>query len=78
MDVLELTRDIDGAFSPELNWLRRKRRFKYSARERLFNFLRYCRQYQSLQRTADKHRLCKTAHHVDFAWLRQLNLHHAF
>ena len=48
-------RDVDGAYGPELNRLRRKRRFKYSARERLFNFLRYCRQYQSLQRTADKH-----------------------
>jgi hypothetical protein len=78
MDVMELTRDVDGAYGPELNKLRRKRRFKYSARERLFNFLRYCRQYQSLQRTADKHRLCKTAHYVDFAWLRMNLVAHPF
>lgn len=78
MDVMELTRDVDGAYGPELNRLRRKRRFKYSARERLFNFLRYCRQYQSLQRTADKHRLCKTAHHTDFAWLRMNLVVHPF
>lgn len=72
MDVMLLCRDIDDEYGPELNALRRKRRFKYSARERLFYFLVYCRQYQSFRRTASSATIAwnTTSVRADFVWLR--------
>jgi hypothetical protein len=76
MDVMLLVRDVDHDYGPELNAQRRKRRFKYSARERLFIFLTYCRQYQSYDRTGQKWAWCRSSIYADFLWLRKNLVQH--
>ena len=76
MDVMILCRDEYGEYGKELNAKRRKRRFKYSARERLFIFLCYCRQYQSFTRTGNKERWCRSSVYADFLWLRRCLVTH--
>ena len=76
MDVMVLCRDIHGEYGKDLNAKRRKRRFKYSARERLFIFLRYCRQYQSFARTGNKEHWCTSSVYADFLWLRRCFVTH--
>ena len=71
MDVMVLCRDVDDEYGEELNAARRKRRFKYSTRERLFIFFVYARQYQSLRRTANTWMWSTSSVYAEFLWLRK-------
>ena len=73
-------RDVNGEYGEVENSERRKRRYKYSAEERLFFFLMYCRQYQSFARTSESGTVnwSKTSVRADFVFLRdRLSAHPA-
>ena len=78
MDVMVLCRDIGFEWGKELNQYRRRRRFKYSARERLFISLCFCRQYQSFSRAGNKEHWSRSSIYADFLWLRQCLVAHPF
>ena len=71
-DVMHECRDVNGEYGEFENRERRKRRYKYSAEERLFIFLMYCRQYQSFARTSESGTVnwSKTSVRADFVFLR--------
>jgi hypothetical protein len=75
-DVLALCRDVDGVYTEEENRMRKKRRFKYSARERLFHFLVFLTHYPKLTESSTNMGISRTALHVDVHWLRsRLSIH---
>ena len=56
--------------------MRKKRRYKFTSRERLFNFLTYCRHYPRLRKGSTDFGIGKTALLADVVWLReQLSVH---
>ena len=76
LDVLEMVRDIGGVFTTTENAMRKKRRYKFTSRERLFNFLTYCRHYPRLRKGSTDLGIGKTALVADVWWLReQLTVH---
>jgi hypothetical protein len=75
-DALELTRNLYHQFTDEENSLRRKRRYKYSSRERLFHFLYLCKHYPKVSTASEHTNLTRSAVFIDFVWLRrQLSTH---
>ena len=76
LDVLLMVRDCYHTFTESENKLRKKRRFKYSSRERLFHFLVYMTHYQTLNKGSTDFGLSRAALHHDVHWLReQLSVH---
>jgi hypothetical protein len=76
LDVLMLTRNLDGVYTEEENKMRKKRRFKYSSRERLFNFLCYMVSYRSLRKESLADGLSICALSVESRWLRSQLVDH--
>ena len=70
--VLLLCRDTQDAYGAVMNRQRRRRRYKYGPRERLFIFLCFCRQYggRSFRRHANNWNWSVSSIFVDFVWLR--------
>ena len=70
--VLFLCRDTLNDYGTALNLQRRRRRYKYGPRERLFIFLCFCRQYggKSFRRQANSWNWSVSSVFVDFIWLR--------
>jgi hypothetical protein len=76
LDVLVRTRNQQQQFTDEENKLRRKRRYKFSSRERLWHFLMYSRCYPRLRKNGADIGMSKSAFLLDFVWLRgQLVVH---
>ena len=76
LSVLEMVRNVGDTFTDAENSLRKKRRFKFSSRERLFHFLTYARNYPRLRKGGADFGMSKAALLVDFVWLReQLSVH---
>eukprot|EP00966_Prymnesium_polylepis_P155759 3597797-Prymnesium_polylepis.1 len=81
LNVLEKVRDVGGVhgggtFTEAENSLRKKRRYKFSSRERLFQFLVYARNYPRLRKGGTDFGMCKASLLIDFVWLReQLSVH---
>ena len=71
--VLLLCRDLQGDYGTALNCQRRRRRYKYGPRERLFIFLCFCRQYggRSFRRMANNWNWSVSSVFADFIWLRE-------
>ena len=76
LDVLELPRNLHGFFTEEQNAARRKRRYKYSSRERLFYFLHYLREYRTFRKQMASNVLAVAACKDDYDWLRLNLVHH--
>ena len=75
-DILALTRNVGHAFTDEENRLRKRRRFKYSSRERLFHVLHIMKDYPKISESAGATNLTRSAIYIDFVWLReQLSIH---
>ena len=70
-DVLALTRDIKFTLTEDENKLRRKRRYKYTSRERLFHFLMLLKSYPKFTSGSEQTALAKSALYTDFVWLRR-------
>ena len=76
LGVLEMCRDVDRVFTEAENALRRRRRYKYSSRERLYHFLIYFRHYPKLRKGSSDMNMSKSALLLDVAWLRvELSTH---
>ena len=76
LDVLRMVRNNDSVFTEQENALRRKRRYKFSSRERLYHFLMFCRHYPRLRKGGSDIGMSKAALLLDFVWLRsQLKVH---
>ena len=75
--VLHETRDLKLVFTEEENETRRKRRYKYSSRERLFHFLMLLKSYPKYTNGAQQTRLSRSGVFVDFKWLRHRLHQHA-
>ena len=76
LDVLELPRNLSGFFTAEENAERRKRRYKYSSRERLFFFVHYLREYRTFRKQNATNVLAVAACKDDYDWLRLNLVHH--
>ena len=73
-EVMEEVRDVDGLFDYAENQLRKRRRYRLSAKERLFQFLAFLRKYPSLRKAeATVH---PTALQKDVEWLRRRLVSH--
>ena len=76
LDVLMLARNHAHTFTDEENKLRRKTRFRYSSRERLFHFLYWLKHYDCISASSTFTALCRSAIYVYYLWLReQLSTH---
>jgi len=76
LNVLEMVRNSNHDYSDDANRLRKKRRYKYSSRERLFHFLFWFKNYGRFAATGTQVGLTKGALYLDVVWLReQLSIH---
>ena len=76
LEVLESARFDSSVFTTEQNRLRKRRRFKFSSRERLFHFLCFVHEYPTFRSMASRVGLIQSAFMNDFVWLReQLSTH---
>ena len=66
LDVLQRTRNQNQTFTEEENKLRRKRRYKFSSRERLWHFLMFNRCYPRLRKNGADIGMSKSAFLLDF------------
>ena len=69
--LVHKTRNHRHEFSAQENAARKRRRFKYSSRERLFHFLLYFRHYPKARKHEYDSSWSKSSLLADVAWLRE-------